>query len=144
MKKPRADLAVLLLLLLSVTAMVLGCERTVEEEVVQPIESMHGQKEVASLETAVANIRTVRSALMRYPATSSENLYPDNMTVTDYDSLREVLADENLPFNIETLLWDPSFGISYISDGYTFTLEVKALSGGKMITATPNGVKVEE
>jgi hypothetical protein len=121
-----------------------GCERTIEEEVVQPIEAIYGQKNVASLETALSNVRTVRSALMRYPATSSENLYPEDMKIIGYDSLRQVLTDENLPADMSELMWDPSYGISYLSDGYTFKFKVRALGGEKVITATPNGVKVEE
>jgi hypothetical protein len=124
--------------------LVCGCERTIEEEVVQPIEAIYGQKSAASLEAAVANVRIVRSALMRYPATSSDNLYPDDMVITGYDSLREILTDENLPVDMGELLWDPSYGIRYMSDGYGFTFEVHALSGGKVITATPRGVTVEE
>lgn len=125
-------------------ALVPGCERTVEQEVIQPIKAMHGQKEAASLEAALANVRIVRSALMRYPVISSENLYPADTAITGYDSLRDVLTDENLPGDMSDLMWDPSYGVRYTSDGYTFTFQVKTAGDGKVITATTNGVKVEE
>lgn len=121
-----------------------GCEKTVDEGVVQPVKAMHDQKEAASFQAAVSNVRTVRSALMRYPALSSDNLYPSDTLITDYHSLREVFADEGLPGDMADLLWDPFYGIRYTSDGYTFTFQVKAAGDGKLITATPNGVRVEE
>jgi hypothetical protein len=118
-----------------------SCQRTVEEEVIKPIESIYGQKNVVTAETAVSNVRTVRAALMRYPALSPSNEYPGEMQIFNYDSLREVLVDENLPPDMNELMWDPGFGITYRSDGYTFTFEVKALHGeGEIITATPKGV----
>jgi len=112
-----------------------------EEEVIKPIEMMVGQKSAAAAEAAITNVRTVRAALMRYPAISASNEYPGDMDIYDYRSLREVLADENLPPDMAELLWDPAFGVTYRSDGYTFTFEVKAISAdGGIITATPGGV----
>jgi len=135
---------ILIILVLVPGFLFAGCEKTIDEEVVRPIEAMHGQKEVASIETAMANVQAVRSALMRYPATSTENLYPSEMDITGYDSLREVLADAGLPGNMADLMWDPFYGIRYASDGYTFTFQVKAAGNGKVVTATPSGVEVEE
>jgi len=118
-----------------------SCERTVEEEVIKPVESMYGQKNIATAEAAISNVRTVRAALMRHPALSAFNEYPGEMEIFDYDSLRKVLVDENLPPDMSELMWDPGYGINYRSDGYTFTFEVKALSGdSEIITATPGGV----
>jgi len=118
-----------------------GCEKAVEEEVIKPIEMMYGQKNIATAEAAISNVRTVRAALMRYPALSESNEYPGEMEMFNYDSLREVLVDENLPPDMTELMWDPSFGFTYRSDGYTFTFEVRALSGEReIITATPGGV----
>ncbi len=118
-----------------------ACERTMEEEVIKPIEMMVGQKSVATALAAESNVRTVRAALMRYPATSPTNQYPGDMDIYDYRTLREVLADENLPPDMADLMWDAGFGITYRSDGYTFTFEVRAISGdGEIITATPNGI----
>jgi hypothetical protein len=118
-----------------------ACERTIEEEVIKPIESMYGQKDVARALAAESNVRTVRAALMRYPATSPSNQYPGDMDIYDYGTLREVLADENLPPDMTELMWDAGFGVTYTSDGYSFTLQVKALTTGReTITATPNGV----
>ena len=119
-----------------------ACERTVEEDIIKPIEMMVGQKSAAAAEAAIANVRTVRAALMRYPAVSASNEYPGEMDIYDYRTLREILADANLPPDMSELMWDPAYGISYRSDGYTFTFEVRALSGDReTITATPNGVK---
>ena len=118
-----------------------ACQRTVEEEVIKPVQSMYGQKDAAAGQTAISNVRTVRAALMRYPAVSPSNQYPGDMEIYDYESLREVLADEYLPPDMGELMWDPAYGISYRSDGYTFTFEVRALDReGTVITATPSGV----
>jgi len=118
-----------------------ACEKMVEDEVIKPIESMYGQKSVATSQAALSNVQTVRAALMRYPAVSSSNEYPGEMEIFDYASLRDVLADENLPPDMAELMWDPGFGITYISDGYSFTLTVKALSTEQeTITATPKGI----
>jgi hypothetical protein len=118
-----------------------GCEKTVEEDVIKPIEMMYGQKSVATALAAESNVRTVRAALLRYPATSPTNQYPGDMDIYDYRTLREVLVDENLPPDMTELMWDPAFGVTYRSDGYTFTFEVRALSGdSEIITATPGGV----
>jgi hypothetical protein len=130
--------------LMILAMLIVGCEKTVDEGVVQPVKAMHAQKEAASLEAAVSNVRIVRGALMRYPALSSDNLYPSDTDISDYDSLREVLADEGLPGDMADLLWDSFYGIRYNSDGYTFTFQVKAAGNGKIITATPNGVQVGE
>jgi len=132
----------LFLLVLAVLAS--GCERTVGEEAVGPIEGIYSRKGAASLEAAAANARMVRASLMRYPATSPDNLYPPDTAIVDYDSLREVLTDANLPADMGQLMWDPFYGIRYTSDGYTFTFEVRALSGDKAIFATPDGVRVQE
>jgi len=118
-----------------------ACERTMEEEVIKPIEMMYGQKNVATALAAESNVRTVRAALLRYPATSPTNQYPGDMDIYDYRTLRDVLPDENLPPDMAELMWDPASGVTYRSDGYTFTFEVKALSAdGGIITATPGGV----
>lgn len=132
------------LFFLAFAVLISGCERTVEEEVVQPIEAIYSRKGAASLEAAAANVRMVRASLMRYPATSPDNLYPTDTVIVDYESLREVLTDANLPPDMAQLMWDPFHGIRYMSDGYTFTFEVRALSGSRAITATPNGLTVEE
>jgi hypothetical protein len=138
-REKRAGLFVsILLIMMSFTW---GCERTIEEEVIRPLEAIYEQKGAASLETAVSNVRMVRAALMRYPATSPENLYPGDMEIYDYESLRKILPDENLPADMAELFWDPSYGITYLSDGYSFTLEVRALTKKReIITATPGGV----
>jgi hypothetical protein len=118
-----------------------GCEKTMEEEVIKPIEMMVGQKSAAAAQAAIANVRTVRAALMRYPATSPTNQYPGDVDIYDYRTLREVLADENLPPDMAELMWDAGFGITYRSDGYTFTFEVRAISAdGEIMTATPGGI----
>ncbi|MCJ7500157.1 hypothetical protein MUP29_07860 [bacterium] len=118
-----------------------GCEKTIEEDVIKPIEMMVGQKSAAAAQVAVSNVNNVRAALMRYPAVSPANEYPDDMDLYDYSTLREILADANLPADMTELMWDPAHGISYRSDGYTFTFEVRALSGDReTITATVNGV----
>ena len=116
-----------------------GCEKTVEEEVVAPIEMMVGQKGAATSLAAETNVRTVRAALMRYPATSPANQYPGDMDITDYEALRELLPDENLSADMTELMWDPAYGIRYQSDGNTFSFQVKALSG-EVITATERGI----
>ena len=118
-----------------------ACERTIEEDVIKPIEMMVGQKSAAAAQVAVSNVNNVRAALMRYPAVSPSNEYPGDMDLYDYSTLREILADANLPADMTELMWDPAYGIVYRSDGYTFTFEVRALSGEReILTATPNGV----
>lgn len=108
---------------------------------IKPIEMMYGQKSVAAALAAETNVRTVRAALMRYPATSPTNQYPGDMDIYDYRTLREVLADENLPAEMTELMWDAGIGIKYTSDGNSFTFQVKALSGEReTITATPKGI----
>ena len=129
-------------LLMILMVFVPACERTVEEEVIAPLESLVEQKSAASLETSVINVRTVRAALMRFPVNSPENLYPDDRDVFDYESLRYTLTDENLPPDMSELMWDSSYGVVYHSDGYTFTFEVRALGNGGIISATPGGVAV--
>ena len=122
-----------------------GCEKTVEEEVIKPIEMMYGQKNVATVLAAESNVRTVRAALLRYPTTSPTNQDPGDMDIYDYRTLRDVLPDENLPPDMAELMWDSAFGVTYRSDGYTFTFEVRALSAdGEIITATPGGITKSE
>jgi hypothetical protein len=118
-----------------------SCDRTVEEEVIKPVELMYGQKNVAADQAAATNVQTVRAALMRYPATSPSGQYPGDMDIYDYGSLRETLSDANLPQNIAELMWDPAYGITYRSDGSTFTFEVRALTKDReIISATPGGI----
>ena len=116
-----------------------GCEKTVEEDVIQPVEMMFGQKSAAASLTAESNVRAIRSALLRYPAASPTNQYPGDMDIYDYETLREQLAYENLPASIGELMLDPAYGVRYHSDGYTFTFEVRTLTG-ETITATPEGI----
>ncbi|MDF1525630.1 MAG: hypothetical protein RRA15_01185 [bacterium] len=118
-----------------------GCEKTIEEDVIKPIEMMVGQKSAAANQVAVSNVNNVRAALMRYPALSPSNEYPGDMDLYDYSTLRAILANANLPADMTELMWDPAYGIIYRSDGSTFTFEVRALSGDReTITATVNGV----
>ena len=121
-----------------------ACGRTIEEEVISPLGSLVEQKTAASMETSVINVRTVRAALMRFPVNSPDNLYPDDRDVFDYESLRNTLTDENLPPDMSKLMWDPSYGVVYSSDGYTFTFEVRAFGNDGIITATPGGVAVNQ
>jgi hypothetical protein len=133
---------ILLCTLLLIFSLLLGCEKTVDEDVVQPIESMYGQKDAAAMEAAVANVQMVRSALMRYPAVSMENEYPRDTQIYDYDSLREILVSANLPTSMADLMWDPAFGINYSSDGLSFSFQVRAMTkNNAVITATERGVK---
>jgi len=109
--------------------------------VIKPVEMMVGQKSAAAVQAALSNVQTVREALMRYPAISPSNRYPGDTQIYDYGTLREVLANENLPPDMADLMWDPAYGVVYSSDGYTFTFAVRALSGEReTITATPGGV----
>jgi hypothetical protein len=129
------------LLSLSIFLLLTGCEKTMEEDVIKPIEMMVRQKSAAAAQVAVSNVNNVRAALMRYPAVSPSNEYPEDMDLYDYSTLREILADANLPADMTELMWDPAHGITYRSDGYSFTFEVRALSGDReTITATVNGV----
>ena len=133
---------VLLCTLLLIFSLPLGCEKTIEEEVVQPVERIVAQKDDAILEAAVSNVRQVRSGLMRYPAVSADNEYPSDIQVFNYDTLRETLTSENLPPNMADLMWDPAFGIDYSSDGLSFTFQVRALTkNNEVITATARGVE---
>ncbi len=135
---------VLLCTLLTILSLPLGCEKTIEEEVIQPIESMYDQKDVAVLEAAVANVRQVRSALMRYPVNSVDNEYPRDTQLYDYDSLREILVSESLPPDMADLMWDPASGINYSSDGISFSLQVRAMTKkNELITATARGVTMQ-
>ncbi len=119
----------------------LGCGKTIDEEVIQPVERMYNQKEEVVLKTAVANARQVRSALMMYASGSVDNEYPRDTEVYNYDSLREILASANLPQDMADLKWDPASGINYFSDGASFTLQVVAMTRKKeVVTATASGV----
>lgn len=120
-----------------------GCEKTAEE-VIKPVQQMNAQREAAALETAVSNARQARAALMRYPLTSANNEYPGVSEVYSYDTLRDALSSENLPPEMEALMWDPAFGIEYSSDGLSFSLSVRALTGNmEVITATQKGVTTQ-
>ncbi|MDT8396220.1 MAG: hypothetical protein RRA32_07245 [bacterium] len=55
-----------------------GCERTVEEEVIRPIERMYDQKDAAALEAAVSNVRPEGGfyvLLPKYPDTRLPDLW---------------------------------------------------------------------
>ncbi len=135
---------VLLFMLLIILSLPLGCEKMIEEEVIQPVERMYDQKDAAVLEAAVANVRQVRSALMRYPVVSADNEYPKDTQVYDYDSLREILATESLPLDMADLMWDPASGIVYSSDGVSFSLQVRAMTKkSELITATARSVTTQ-
>jgi hypothetical protein len=121
-----------------------GCEKTVEEEAIKPVQRMVEQEDAAAREAAVSNVRQVRAALMRYPITSANNEYPHNSEVYSYDTLREALASEGLPTDIAALMWDPAFGIEYSSDGLSFSLTVMALTKKmEVITGTEKGVTIQ-
>ena len=133
----------IILLITAGSGVLSGCEDAVEKEVIKPVEDMFKGRERAVLETAVANVRGVRMTLMRYPATSPDDLYPTDAEIFDYESLREVLSDANLPVDMAEVKWDPDSGIDYSSDGYTFTVSTRALTvNGESITATIRGVEV--
>lgn len=139
---PDASLArILALSILLMTVLTpLGCRKAADEAVVEPIAQAQTLKEQAALDTALANGRTVRDALMRYPASAPDSKYPTDTEVYDYPSLRRTLGG-TLPSGMEALMWDPAVGISYRSDGYTFTLEVRALTRkGETITITEHEV----
>ena len=138
MFRPKSNL-IFVFLPLTLLFLFPACEKTIDEEVIKPVEMMVGQKGKAASLAAVANAQNVRSALMRYPAISPSNEYPGDMDIYDYDTLRQTLSDAGLPQNMAELMWDPAHGINYRSDGTSFNLEVKALSG-ETIVATPGGV----
>ncbi len=128
--------------LLIVFSLVVGCGKTMDKDVVQPVKSMYSQEDATVLKTAVTNVRQVRSALMTFAAGSANSEYPGDTQVYDYDSLREILPSASLPQDIADLKWDPAAGINYSSDGASFTLQVRALTKkNKLITATAAGVK---
>ena len=119
----------------------LGCEKTIDEEIVKPIEGMHNQKDETTLKAAVANAQHVRSSLLMYAVNSADNEYPRETEVYDYGSLREILASASLPQNMADLKWNPASGIQYSSDGASFSLQVTAMTVRKeVITATESGV----
>ena len=101
----------LLLALLIIPLLSLGCEKTIDEEIVKPIEGMHNQKDQFTLKAAVANVQQVRSTLMMYAAGSADSGYPRDSQVYDYRSLRDILPPESLPANMADLKWDPASGI---------------------------------
>ena len=122
-------------------SLVLGCGKTMDKDVVQPVKSMYNQEDAAALKTAVANVRQVRTALMTFAAGSANSEYPGISDVYDYQSLREILPSANLPQDMADLKWDPASGIDYSSDGVSFTLRVRALTKKQeAITATVSGV----
>ncbi len=127
--------------LLIIPLLSLGCEKTIDEEIVKPIEGMHNQKDQITLKAAVANVQQVRSTLMMYAAGSANSGYSKDSQVYDYRSLRETLPPESLPVNMADLKWDPASGIEYSSDGDSFSLQVRAMTARKeAITATESGV----
>ena len=120
----------------------LGCERTIDEEIVKPIEGMHNQKDEVTLKAAVANAQHVRSSMLMYAANSADSGYPVDTEVYDYSSLKEVLVSASLPADMADLKWNPASGIQYSSDGSSFSLQVTAMTARKeTITATENGVE---
>lgn len=132
---------VYLFTLLITLSLPLGCEKTIDEEVIKPVGGMYSQKDKVVLKAAVANAQQVRSALMMYAAGSVDSEYPRDTQVYDYNSLREILASESLPANMADLKWDPASGINYSSDGASFSLQVRAMTKNKeLITATASGV----
>lgn len=132
----------LLCAVLIIFSLPLGCGKTMDEDVVQPVKSMYNQKDATALKTAAANVRQVRSALMIYAANSANSEYPSDTDVYDYQSLGEILPSANLPQDIAGLMWDPADGIKYSSDGVSFTFKVRALTKkSEIITATVAGVK---
>ena len=80
----------------------------VDESLVKPVEQAQVVKQQALLDTALANARMAREALMRYPVTSPDNKYPTSMDVYDYASLRAAL-NTGLPESMEDLMWDPAW-----------------------------------
>jgi len=127
--------------LLLILSLPLGCEKTIDEEVLKPIEGMHNQKDEVVLKAAVANAQQVRGALMIYAAVSAGSGYPGDTQVYDYSSLREILSSESLPQKMADLKWDPASGFEYSSDGASFAFRIRAMTGKKeTITATESGV----
>ena len=132
---------VFLCCLLIILTFPLGCEKTIDEEMIKPVENMYSQKDEVVLKTAIANVQQVRSALMMYAAGSVDSEYPRDTQLYDYSSLREMLASESLPANMADLKWDPVSGINYSYDGASFSLQVRAMTKNKeLITATASGV----
>jgi hypothetical protein len=77
--------------------------------------------------------------LLRYQAISPGGEFPGDTDIFDYATLKQTLAEAGLPQDMSELMWDPAYGVVYRSDGSSFALEVRALSG-ETITATEGGV----
>ncbi len=134
---------VVLMLLAVGIALSPGCGNSGISSDSNPIVDAHRGKDKATLLAATTNVRTVRSALMGYLAQSADGRYPQTFDIYEFDDLRRLLPQANLPPDMTTLKWDPAGGIQYDSDGTTFSFSVTALTSNKeTITATPREVTV--
>ncbi len=136
---------VVLMLLTAGIALSPGCGNSGQSSNSNPVVEAHRGKDKATLQAAAANVRTVKSALIGYRGQSVDGLYPRTFDVYEYDDLRRLLPQANLPPDMAALKWDPAAGIQYDSDGTTFTFSVTALTSNKeTITATPREVTVNK
>ncbi len=90
---------------------------------------------------AKANLDAVRSALAVYNANTLSDAFPGPST-SDYQRVRTMLPDANLPVLAKEAGWDSSF-LQYSLSGIAkwYTLEVKVANRfGDILVATPSGV----
>ncbi len=134
---------VILMLLAVGIALSPGCGDSGISSDSNPIVDAHRGKDKATLLAATTNVRAVRSALMGYLSQSADGRYPQTFDIYEFDDLRRLLPQANLPPDMTTLKWDPAGGIRYDSDGTTFSFSVTALTSNReTITATPREVTV--
>jgi prepilin-type N-terminal cleavage/methylation domain-containing protein len=102
---------------------------------------LSANKDRAVWAQAKANLDAVRSALAVYNANTSNDSFPGPST-GDYQQIRALLSDANLPPRAREAGWDPSY-LQYSVSGSArwYTLEVKTGNRyGDILTATPSGV----
>ena len=134
---------IFLILLTAGMVVSLGCGSKGSSSDSNPVVQAYKGKDKAALQVAAANVRSVKSALMGYVSQSADGLYPQTFDIYEYDDLRKLLPQANLPPSMAALKWDASSGIQYESDGTTFTFSVTALTSNReTITATPREVTV--
>ncbi len=134
---------VVLILLTAGIALSPGCGNSGVSSDSNPVIDAYRGKDKATLLAAATNVRAVKSALIGYRAQSADGLYPQTFDIYEFDDLRRLLPQANLPPDMTALKWDPAAGIQYDSDGTTFSFSVTALTSNReTITATPQDVTV--
>lgn len=89
--------------------------------------------------TAKANVDVLRSVLASYAADSDTNKYP--VGEFDYDQIKALLPQANLPYMEEEAKWEPGSFIYFSENGTTFSIKIAAMAREQdLIYGSPSGV----